>query len=100
MGERGITLVHTTILRWVQRYVPEFEKLWKRYARPVGGSWRCDETHIKMRGRWGYLYRVVDKQGRTVDFLRSEKRDVAATKRFFSKAMKNNGAPRVVPLDA
>jgi transposase-like protein len=100
MSERGITLAHTTILRWVQRYVPEFEKSRNRYARAVGGSWRCDETYIKVKGRWTYLYRAVDKQGRTVDFLLSEKRDVAAAKRFCSKALKNNGAPRVITLDA
>src|SRR5499433_2359122 len=57
MSERGIALAHTTILHWVQRYVPEFEKRWNRYARPVSGSWRCDETYIKVRGRWTYLYR-------------------------------------------
>src|SRR5947209_17133573 len=59
MAERGIALTHTTILRWVQRYVPEFDKRWNQYARPVGGSWRCDETYIKVRGRWTYLYRVM-----------------------------------------
>src|SRR5438477_11794675 len=63
MTERGIVLAHTTILRWVQRYVPEFEKRWNRYARPVNGSWRCDETYIKVKGRWTYLYRAVDKYG-------------------------------------
>jgi transposase-like protein len=84
MTERGIVLAHTTILRWVQRYVPEFEKRWNRYARPVNGSWRCDETYIKVKGRWTYLYRAVDKYGQTVDFLLSERRDVAAAKRFFS----------------
>jgi transposase-like protein len=93
-------LAHTTILRWVQRYVPDFEKRWREYARPVDGSWRCDETYIKVKGRWTYLYRAVDKQGRTVDFLLSERRDVAAAKRFFRNAVKNNGAPRVVTLDA
>src|ERR1035438_9121931 len=61
MAERGISLAHATILRRVQRYVPEFEKLWRQYARPVGGSWRCDETYIdetyiKVRGPWTYLY--------------------------------------------
>ena len=100
MDERGITLVHTTILRWVHRYVPEFEKRWSRYARTVGGSWRCDETYIKVNGRWTYLYRAVDKQGRTVDFRLSERRDVAAAKAFFRKAMKHNGTPRVITLDA
>lgn len=62
MAERGIALAHTTILRWVQRYVSEFEKRGSQYARPVDGSWRCDETYIKVRGRWTYLYRAVDKQ--------------------------------------
>ena len=100
MAERGIELAHTTILRWVQRYVPEFEKRWSRYARTVGGSWRCDETYIKVNGRWTYLYRAVDKQGRTVDFWLSERRDVAAAKAFFRKSMKQNGAPRVITLDA
>ena len=100
MSERGIALAHTTILRLVQRYVPEFEKLWKRYARSVGDSWRCDETDIRVKGRWTYLYRAVDKQGRTVDFLLRENRDVAAAKRFFSDALKNNGSPRVITLDA
>ena len=86
-------------LRWVQRYVPEFEKRWNRYARPVNGSWRCDETYIKVRGRWTYLYRAVDKYGRTVDFLLSERRDVSAAKRFFSRAIRHNGTPRVITLD-
>jgi len=76
MSERGLVLAQATILRWMQRYVPEFEKCWSRYARAVSSFWRCDETYIKMKGRWTYLYRAVDKQGRTVDFLLSEKRDV------------------------
>ena len=100
MTERGIVVAHTTILRWVQRYVPEFEKRWSRYARPVNGSWRCDETYIKVKGRWTYLYRAVDKYGRTVDFLLSERRNVAAAKCFFRKAMRHNGTPRVITLDA
>src|SRR5215470_19698863 len=100
MTERGVVVAHTTILRWVQRYVPEFEKRWNRYARPVSGSWRCDETYIKVRGRWTYLYRAVDKYGQTVDFLLSQRRDVAAAKRFFSKAIRHNGTPRVITLDA
>src|SRR5712671_7638424 len=78
MSERGIRLAHSTILRWVQRYVPEFEKRWSRYARPVGGSWRCDETYIKVRGEWVYLYRAVNKAGKTVNFCLSRKRDVNA----------------------
>ena len=99
MAERGIALAHTTILRWVQRYVPEFEKRWSHYARPVGDSWRVDETYIKVRGQWVYLYRAVDKQGHTVDFLLSKRRDVVAAKRFFSRATKQYGVPRVITLD-
>jgi len=99
MAERGVTLVHTTVMRWVQRYVPVFEKQWKKYARPVGSSWRVDETYIRVRGRWTYLYRAVDKQGQTVDFLLSEKRDIAAAKRFFIKAIGNNEAPAKITLD-
>ena len=99
MAERGIVLAHTTILRWVQRYVPDFEKRWNHYARPVGDSWRVDETYIKVRGQWVYLYRAVDKEGRTADFLLSKRRDVAAAKRFFSRATRQHGAPRVITLD-
>ena len=69
--------------------------------RATGGrSWRCDETYIKVKGRWTYLYRAVDKQGRTVDFLLSERRDVSAAQRFFRKALKSHPTPRVITLDA
>ena len=99
MAERGIALTHTTILRWGGALVPEFEKRWSRYARTVGDSWRVDETYLKIRGQWVYLYRAVDKQGRTVAFLLSKRRDAAAAKRFFSRATKQHGAPRVITLD-
>ncbi len=99
MAERGVTVVHTTVMRWVQHYVPVFEKRWMKYARPTGSSWRVDETYIKVKGKWTYLYRAVDKQGRTVDFLLSEKRDMAAAKRFFIKAIQNNEAPAKITLD-
>jgi transposase-like protein len=99
MSERGVDVSHTTILRWVQCYVPEFEKRWSRYARPVGTSWRVDETYIRVRARWTYLYRAVDKQGRTVDFMLSERRDVAAAKRFFTRAVQRHGAPERLTLD-
>jgi transposase-like protein len=62
MAECGIDLAHTTIPRWVQHYIPEFEKQWQRYLRPVGSSWIVDETYILVRGEWKYLYRAVDKQ--------------------------------------
>jgi transposase-like protein len=83
----------------VLRYVPDFERRWDHYAGPVGDSWRVDETYIKVKGQWVYLYRAVDKQGRTVDFLLSKRRDVAAAKRFFSRATKQHRAPRVITLD-
>ena len=99
MAERGIDLAHTTIMRWVQRYVPEFEKRWQQYAQPVGTSWRVDETYIKIRGKWSYLYRSVDKEGHTVDFLLSEHRDIAAAKRFFERAVTKHGVPQKITLD-
>jgi transposase-like protein len=100
MSERGIGLAHTTILRWVQHYAPEFEKRWKRHARSVGGSWRMDETYVKVRGQWVYLYRAVDKAGKTVDFFLSRRRDVNAAKAFLRKAMKGQRVPTKVTLDA
>jgi transposase-like protein len=100
MAERGISLVHTTIMRWVQRYVPEFEKRWNRFACRAGNSWRVDGTYVKIKGRWTYLYRAVDKQGRTVDFLPRTKRDVAAVKAFFRRAFKSQGRlPEKITLD-
>jgi transposase-like protein len=99
MAERGVDVSHTTILRWVQCYVPKFEKWWNYYTRPVSASWRVDETYIKVRGRWNYLYRAVDKHGLTVDFLLSEHRDIAAAKRFFTRAVQQHGAPSSVMLD-
>src|SRR5207247_2130482 len=98
MAERGIDLAHTTILRWVQHYTPEFEKRWKRFARPVGGSWRMDETYIRVKGEWMYLYRAVDKIGKTVDFYLSRTRDVNAAKAFLRKAMKGERIPAKITL--
>jgi transposase-like protein len=100
MGERGLSLAHTTIMRWVQRYAPEFERRWNRFARLAGRSWRVDETYVKIRGEWVYLYRAVDRDGKTVDFHLSARRDVAAAKAFFRKAIKARGcAPRTITLD-
>src|SRR5262249_27309284 len=99
MAERGVTVVHTAVLRWGQRFVPAFEKKWKNYARPVGSSWRVDETYIKVKGQWRYLYRAVDKQGQTVDFLPSKDRDKAAAIRFFRKSIDNNEVPEKITLD-
>ena len=99
MAERGINLAHSTVLRWVQCYVREFEKKWNRYARPVGSSWRVDETYIRVKGEWSYLYRAVDRQGNTIDFLLSEHRDIEAAKRFFTRAIDKQGAPEKITLD-
>jgi transposase-like protein len=99
MAERGVAVSHTTILRWVQFYVPEFERRWRRYARPVSTSWRVDETYIRVRGRWTYLYRAVDKQGLTVNFMLTEHRDIEAAKRFLTRAVQRYGTPERITLD-
>ena len=87
MAERGVIVSHTTIMRWVIRYVPEFEKRWYRFARSIGSSWRVDETYISIKGKWHYLYRAVDKQGRSVDFMLRPDRGIAAAQAFFRRAL-------------
>ena len=101
MAERGLSIAHTTILRWVNRYVPEFEKRWNRFSKTIGSSWRVDETYISIRGNWHYLYRAVDKQGKTVDFLLRPDRGIAAAQAFFRKALTTHPdrPPRKVTLD-
>jgi transposase-like protein len=100
MDERGLPLAHTTTMRWVQCLVPEFEKRRDRYACKTGQSWRVDETYVKIRGKWVYLYCAVDHHGNTVDFRLSAKRDVVAAKAFFRKALRSQGrAPNSITLD-
>jgi transposase-like protein len=101
MAERGVEVSHTTILRWVIRYVSEFEKRWNRRMRHIGSSWRVDETYIPIRGKSHYLYRAVDKQGKSVDFLLRRDRGIAAAQAFFRKALATNPTrwPRKVTLD-
>lgn len=100
-AERGISVSHTTILRWVLRYVPEYESRWARHARPVNTSWRMDETAISIRGRWHYLYRAVDRHGKSVDHLLCADRSMDAAQAFFRKAVATHSPnwPRKVNLD-
>jgi transposase-like protein len=101
MAEWGIAVSHTTILRWVLRYVPEFERRWARYARRVNSSWRIDETSIAVRGRWHYLYRAVDKHGKSVAHLLRADRGIDAAQAFFRRAVDTHRPrwPRKVNLD-
>ena len=85
MAERGVIVSHTTIMRWVIRYVPEFETRWNRFARQIGSSWRVDETYISIKGKWHYLYRAVDKQGRSVDFTLRADRALPLRRRSFGR---------------
>ncbi len=97
--ELGVLVSPSTIMRWGIRYAEEFAKRWHPFERPVGGSWRADETYIKVGGTWMYLYRAVDKQGKTVESYLSRTRDITAAKAFFRKALKHHGEPRTITLD-
>jgi transposase-like protein len=99
LSERGLVIAHSTILRWVVWYAETCEKRWHRFERTVGGSWRVDETFIKVRGRLMYLYRAVDAQGNTVEFYLSRTRGIAAAKAFFRKALKHHLEPHSITLD-
>jgi putative transposase len=96
---RGATIDHSTLQRWVRRFVFLIEKRVRQRKKPVNGSWRMDETYIKLNGKWVYLYRAVDSQGHTVDFYLRAKRDAGAAKAFFRKAFKENGKPQKVTID-
>ncbi|PFJ07474.1 IS6 family transposase [Bacillus cereus] len=87
MEERGISLSHTTVMRWVHEYGPKLDKRLRRHLRLTNTSWRVDETYVKVKGKWMYLYRAVDSHGNTIDFYLSKTRDHKAAKRFFQKAM-------------
>ena len=99
MEERGVHVDHSSINRWAIRFLPLFEKVFRKLERPVGGSWRMDETYIKVKGAWKYLHRAVDKESQTIDFLLTTKRDKAAALRFFDRAMKFSGVPEKITMD-
>ena len=101
MVERGVKVDHTTIMRWVHQYSPEIEKKVRRYLRPKNDSWRMDETCIRVKSEWKYLYRAVDSNGNTIDFMLSAKRNKKAAKRFLKKALgsKHNQIPRAITVD-
>jgi transposase-like protein len=88
MSKRGLTIDHTTIFRWVQRYAPEINKRMRPHLKMSGTSYRLDETYIKVGIQWKYLYRALDKEGNAIEFMLSAKRDIPAAKRFFRKMMR------------
>jgi transposase, IS6 family len=101
MRERGIEVDHTTIYRWVQQYGTEIDRRCRLHLLPTNDSWRVDETYIRVKGAWKYLYRAVDSEGNTLDFLLSAKRDAKAAKRFFRKVLNaaHSQEPRVINVD-
>jgi transposase, IS6 family len=101
MRERGLQVDHTTIYRWVQHYAPELDRRCRRHLKATTDSWRVDETYVKVKGVWMYLYRAVDSAGNTLEFLLSPTRDAAAAKRFFQKTLRatHTVAPRVITVD-
>jgi IS6 family transposase len=100
-SDQGPQVDHTTLFRWVQAYAPELEKRIGPHLRMTNGSWRVDETHIRVKGKWVYLYRAVDARGQTIDFLLFPKPDAAAATRFFRKALKQPHTvnPRTITVD-
>ena len=101
MLERGLKVDHSTIGRWVLTYSPEIDRRTRRYLKPTNDSWKVDETYIKVNGDWKYLYRAVDSEGNTLDFMLSARRNQKAAKRFFKKVLKSrhNKQPRVINVD-
>lgn len=100
MLERGLHVDHSTLSRWVVRYAPQLEdEFRKHHKQKTGLSWRADETYIKIKGQWHYLYRAVDKSGDTIDFMLSEKRNEAAARAFFIKSIGANRLPHTVTID-
>jgi transposase-like protein len=99
MAERGFLIDHSTLNRWVVHYAPKLEKAFHKKKRRAGDRWRMDETYLKVKGQWRYYYRAVDKEGNTIDFLLTAKRDTKAALRFFNKAIGRNGKPGLINIE-
>jgi len=99
MQERGVFVDHSTVHRWALKVLPVMAAVFRRRKCPVGGSWRMDETYIKVVGQWKYLYRAVDRAGDTVDFLLTAKRDKAAARRFLERAINLHDVPEKITID-
>ncbi|MEO5737044.1 MAG: IS6 family transposase, partial [Variovorax sp.] len=99
MAERGVAVDHSTIHQWAMKMLPVLAAVCRRRKLPVGKSWRLDGTSIKSAGQWKYLYRAVDKDGGAIDFLRRAKRDHAAARAFFERAIGLRGVPEKVTID-
>jgi putative transposase len=99
MAERGVAVDHATVHRWALKILPVLAKVFRSRKRPVGRSWRVDETYVRVGGHWKYLYRAVDKLGQTVDFLLTAKRDGPAARRFFEKAIDQHDVPESITID-
>jgi putative transposase len=99
MVEHGINIYHSTINRWVIKYSPELLEKFKSKKKSVNKSWRMDETYVKVKGKWYYLYRAVDKFGNTIDFLLTKNRNKKSARKFFQKAIKSSGIPEKITID-
>ncbi|CAH1691971.1 transposase [Hyphomicrobiales bacterium] len=99
MAERGLSVDHSTVHRWVVRFAPQLLERFNRRKRAVTGKWHLDETYIKVRGQWMYLYRAIDSAGDTVEFFFSERRDLMAAKRFLRRAFQRHGRPERIVID-
>jgi transposase, IS6 family len=99
LAERGITVDHVTIYRWVQRFTPEFIDAARPCRHAPGDRWFADETYVKVAGQWAYLYRAIDQHGQVIDVMLSERRDLAAARRFFTRALRAGTVPAEVTTD-
>jgi len=99
LEERGSKADHSTIHKWVIQYSSKLHKAFRKHKKHVGNSWRIDETYVKLKGVWHYLYRAVDRNGDTIDFMLSAKRDKKAAIKFFKKAIGTGGFPSKVTID-